>query len=105
MVVDINTLTSIISTLGFSSTESFLALLFIVLAVVSVIVVVTVIKPVLDIYPYTYPNARVRGRWMGRLFKKKDFEIFIESDNIEEMKNYLRGIPDYAKYIDKYPLE
>ena len=104
MVVDINTLTSIISTLGFSSTESFLALLFIVLAVVSVIVVVTVIKPVLDIYPYTYPNARVRGR-MGRLFKEKDFSEIIESDNIEEMKNYLRGIPDYAKYIDKYPLE
>jgi V/A-type H+-transporting ATPase subunit C len=42
---------------------------------------------------------------MGRLFKEKDFSEIIESDNIEEMKNYLRGIPDYAKYIDKYPLE
>jgi V/A-type H+-transporting ATPase subunit C len=104
MAVDIGTLTSIISTLGFSSTEAFLALLFIVLAVVSVIVVVSTIKPVLDIYPYTYPNARVRGR-MGRLFTEKQFSEIVESNNIEEVKNFLRGVPEYAKYIDKYPLE
>jgi V/A-type H+-transporting ATPase subunit C len=101
MVEDISTL---VTQLGFPSIESFLALMFVVLAVIGVIVVVSTIKPVLDMFPYTYPNARVRAR-MGRLFDEKQFSEIIESGNIEEVKTYLRGYPDYAKYIDKYPLE
>jgi len=101
MVEDIST---IVSTLGFPSNEAFIALLFLVLAVVAVIVVVSTIKPVLDMFPYTYPNARVRAR-NGRLFSEKDFSEIVESQNVEELKNYLRGTPDYAKYIDMYPLE
>lgn len=42
---------------------------------------------------------------MGRIFTEKQFSEIIESGNIEEVKNYLRGYPDYAKYIDQYPLE
>jgi V/A-type H+/Na+-transporting ATPase subunit C len=101
MVEDI---TAIVATLGFPSFESFLALLFLVLAVVAVIVVVSTIKPVLDMFPYTYPNARVRAR-NGRLFNDKQFTEILESQNIEEVKNYLRGVPEYAQYIDIYPLE
>jgi V/A-type H+-transporting ATPase subunit C len=101
MVEDIST---IVSTLGFPSNEAFIALLFLVLAVVAVIVVVSTIKPVLDMFPYTYPNASVRAR-NGRLFSEKEFSEIVESQNVEEIKNYLRGTPDYAKYIDKYPLE
>ena len=101
MVEDIST---IVSTLGFPSNEAFIALLFLVLAVVAVIVVVSTIKPVLDMFPYTYPNARVRAR-NGRLFSEKEFSEIVESQNVEELKNYLRGTPDYAKYIDMYPLE
>jgi V/A-type H+-transporting ATPase subunit C len=101
MVEDIAT---IVTTLGFPSVETFIGALFLVLAVVAVIVVVSTIKPVLDMFPYTYPNARVRAR-TGRLFTEKEFSEIVESQNIEEVKNYLRGIPDYAKYIDLYPLE
>jgi V/A-type H+/Na+-transporting ATPase subunit C len=101
MVEDIST---IVSTLGFPSNEAFIALLFLVLAVVAVIVVVATIKPVLDMFPYTYPNARVRAR-NGRLFGEKEISEIVESQNVEEFKNYLRGTPDYAKYIDMYPLE
>ncbi len=101
MVEDI---TTIVTTLGFPSIEAFIAAIFIVLAVVAVIVVISTIKPVLDMYPYTYPNARVRAR-KGRLFTEKEFSEIIESQNVEEVKNYLRGVPDYAKYIDQYPLE
>jgi V/A-type H+-transporting ATPase subunit C len=101
MVEDIST---IVSTLGFPSNEAFIALLFLVLAVVAVIVVVATIKPVLDMFPYTYPNARVRAR-NGRLFGEKEISEIVESQNVEELKNYLRGTPDYAKYIDIYPLE
>ena len=55
-------------------------------------------------FPYTYPNARVRAR-TGRLFTDKEFSEIVEAENIQEVKNYLRGVPDYAKYIDLYPLE
>lgn len=101
MVEDI---TSLINGLGFPSVEAFLALLVIVLAIFGAIVYISTIKPVLSMFPYTYPNARVRAR-MGRIFNEKQFYEIIESGNIEEVKNYLRGYPDYAKYIDQYPLE
>ncbi len=101
MVEDIAT---IVTTLGFPSIEAFIAAMFLVLAVIAVIVVISTIKPVLNMFPYTYPNARVRAR-KGRLFTEKEFSEIIEAQNLEEVKNYLRGVPDYAKYIDQYPLE
>jgi len=97
-------ITTIVTSLGFPSIESFLGAMFLVLAIVGVIVVIATIKPVLDMFPYTYPNARVRAR-MGRLFTDKEFSEIVEAQNVEEVKNYLRGVPDYAKYIDQYPLE
>ncbi len=100
----VENITAIVTTLGFPSVEAFIGAMFLVLAVVAVIVVVSTIKPVLDMFPYTYPNARVRAR-TGRLFTEKEFSEIVESQNIEEVKNYLRGTPDYAKYIDLYPLE
>ena len=100
----VENITTIFTALGFPSVEAFLAAMFLILAVIAVIVVISTIKPVLDMYPYTYPNARVRAR-NGRLFSEKEFSEIIESQNLEEVKNYLRGVPDYAKYIDMYPLE
>ncbi|MFZ0442167.1 MAG: V-type ATPase subunit, partial [Methanobacterium sp.] len=100
----VDSISSIITTIGFPSVEAFIAALFLVLAVVAVIVVISTIKPVLNIFPYTYPNARVRAR-TGRLFTEKEFSEIVEAENIEEVKNYLRGVPDYAKYVDLYPLE
>ncbi len=101
MAEDIATL---VTGLGFPSIDAFLALMFLILAIFGVIVVISTIRPVLSMFPYTYPNARVRAR-MGRIFTEKQFSEIIESGNIEEVKNYLRGYPDYAKYIDQYPLE
>lgn len=101
MVEDIST---IVTQMGFPSVEAFVALLVVVLAVIALIAVISTIRPVLSMYPYTYPNARVRAR-TGRLLKDKQYTEILESQNIEEVKNYLRGIPEYAKYIDEYPLE
>lgn len=101
MVEDIST---IITSLGFPSVEAFIALLVVALAVIALIAVISTIRPVLSMYPYTYPNARVRAR-QGRLFTEKQYTEILESQNIEEVKNYLRGVPEYAKYIDEYPLE
>ena len=58
----VESITTIITTLGFPSVDAFIGALFLVLAVVAVIVVISTIKPVLDMFPYTYPNARVRAR-------------------------------------------
>ena len=97
-------ITTLVPGLGFPSIDAFLAVMFLILAIFGVIVVISTIRPVLSMFPYTYPNARVRAR-MGRIFTEKQFSEIIESGNIEEVKNYLRGYPDYAKYIDQYPLE
>jgi len=101
MVEDIATL---VTSLGFPSIESFLGLVILVLLIIGAIVVIITIRPVQNIFPYTYPNARVRGR-AGKIFTEKQFSEIIEAGNIDEVKNYLRGFPDYAKYIDQYPLE
>lgn len=101
MVEDIATL---VTSLGFPSIESFLGLVILVLLIIGAIVVVVIRGPVQNIFPYTYPNARVRGR-AGKIFTEKQFSEIIEAGNIDEVKNYLRGFPDYAKYIDQYPLE
>jgi V/A-type H+-transporting ATPase subunit C len=97
-------ITTLVTGLGFPSIEAFLAVMFLILAIFGLVVVISTIRPVLSMFPYTYPNARVRAR-MGRIFTEKQFSEIIESGNIEEVKNYLRGYPDYAKYIDQYPLE
>jgi V/A-type H+-transporting ATPase subunit C len=96
--------TTIITSLGFPSSEAFIALLVITLAVIALIAVIAALRPVLSLYPYTYPNARVRAR-QGRLLTDKQYSEILESQNIGEIKNYLRGIPEYAKYIDEFPLE
>lgn len=101
MVEDI---TSLIGTLGFSSPEAFIGLLFLVLAVIGAIVVVVTIKPVLEYYPYMYPNARIRAR-IGKLFNEKQISEIVEADNLEEVKNYLRGVPEYAAHLEEYNIE
>jgi V/A-type H+/Na+-transporting ATPase subunit C len=97
-------ITAIVTALGFPSVESFIALLLLAGAIIGAIVVIATIRPLLDMFPYAYPNARVRAR-VGRLFSEKQITEIIESDNVDEVQNYLRGFPEYAKYVDQYPLE
>ncbi|KZX10405.1 V-type ATP synthase subunit C [Methanobrevibacter curvatus] len=92
-------LTALISSLGISN-EAFIALAVMVLLIIGAVIVVIVSRPILDIYPYLLPNARVRAR-KGRLFNEKHFSEIIEADDINEIVNYLRGFPDYADIDDK----
>lgn len=101
MVGDIN---SLIGAVGFSSPGAFITLLFLVLAVIGAIVVVVTIRPVLQYYPYMYPNARIRAR-IGKLFNEKQISEIVEADNLEEVKNYLRGVPEYAAHLEEYSIE
>ena len=77
--------TTIITSLGFPSSEAFIALLVITLAVIALIAVIAALRPVLSLYPYTYPNARVRAR-QGRLLTDKQYSEILESQNIGEIK-------------------
>jgi V/A-type H+-transporting ATPase subunit C len=97
-------ITAIVTALGFPSVEAFLAVLLLAGAIIGAIVVIATIRPLLDLFPYAYPNARVRAR-VGRLFSEKQLSEILESDNLDEVQNYLRGFPEYAQYVDKYPLE
>ena len=97
-------ITAIVASMGFPSMETFIGLLLVVGFIIGAIVVIATIRPVLDYFPYAYPNARVRAR-KGRILNEKQLSEIIEADNLDEVKNYLRGLPEYAKYVDQYPLE
>ncbi|MDR2624225.1 MAG: V-type ATP synthase subunit C [Methanobrevibacter sp.] len=96
-------LTTILTSLGIPN-EAFLGIIVLVLLIVGAVVVVIVSRPVLDIYPYLLPNAKVRAR-KGRLFDEKQFSEIIETDDYKEITNYLRGFPDYAKHLDDHSIE
>ena len=92
-----------VSALGFSPEVTLIFCIIAVLIVGAVVVIITS-RPVLDIYPYLNPSARVRAR-TGRLFDEKQISELVETNDVEEVENYLRGIPDYANVLDEYPLD
>lgn len=100
----VDAITAIVKELGFPSNEALFALLIMVLLVVGAIVVVVITKYLLDIYPYAYSNAKTRAR-KGRLFDDKQLSEILETENVTEIKNYLSGFEEYAKFINKYPIE
>jgi V/A-type H+-transporting ATPase subunit C len=96
-------LTTILTNNGISE-GVFLALLVVILLIIGAVIVVIVSRPVLDIYPYLLPNAKVRAR-KGRLFNEKQLSEIMESDDHKEIINYLRGFPDYSQHLDNHSVE
>lgn len=94
---------TIISSLGLSN-EAFLAIVLLAFVVIGAIIVIVATRPILDVYPYLHPNARVRAR-KGRLFDEKQISELVDANNVDDVTNYLRGSPDYAEHLDEYPLE
>ena len=92
-----------LSILGFSP-ETTLVFCVIAILIVGAVVVIITSRPILDIYPYLNPSARVRAR-TGRLFDDKQISELVETNDVEEVENYLRGSPDYANVLDEYPLD
>ena len=92
-----------LSSLGLSP-EATLVFCIIAVLIVGAIVVIITSRPILDIYPYFNPSARVRAR-KGRLFNEKQISELVETSDVEEVENYLRGFPDYADVLDEYPLD
>jgi V/A-type H+-transporting ATPase subunit C len=96
-------LTTILEAAGISS-EVFLAILFVVIAVIGIIVVIIFSRPLLEMYPYLLSNAKVRAR-KGRLFDEKHFSEIIEADDVDDIINYLRGFPDYLEHLENHSVE
>ncbi|MBP3887305.1 MAG: ATP synthase A1 subunit C, partial [Cellulosilyticum sp.] len=94
---------TLISSLGLTQ-ETFLVFCVIAILVVGAVVVIITSRPILDIYPYLNPSARVRAR-KGRLFDEKQISELVETNNVEEVENYLKGVPEYADVLDDYPLD
>ena len=92
-----------VSALGLSP-EATLVFCIIAVLIVGAVVVIITSRPILDIYPYLNPSARVRAR-TGRLFDEKQISELVETNDVEEVENYLRGSPDYANVLDEYPLD
>ena len=84
--------------------QVFMVFLIVALMIVGAVVVVVASRPILDVYPYLNPIAKVRAR-KGRLLDDKQMSEILESNNIEEFSSYLRGLPDYAPYLAEYPIE
>ena len=94
---------TLMSSLGLSQ-EVFIAFCVIAILVIGAVVVIMTSRPILDIYPYLNPSARVRAR-KGRLFDEKQISEIVETNNVDEVENYLKGVPDYADVLDDYPLD
>ena len=94
---------TLMSSLGLSQ-EVFIAFCVIAILVIGAVVVIITSRPILDIYPYLNPSARVRAR-KGRLFDEKQISEIVETNNVDEVENYLKGVPDYADVLDDYPLD
>ena len=94
---------TLISSVGLTP-EAFIAFCVIAILVVGAVVVIITSRPILDIYPYLNPSARVRAR-KGRLFTEKQISEIVETNDVGEVENYLKGVPEYADALDDYPLD
>ena len=94
---------TLMSSLGLSP-EAFIAICVLAILVVGAVVVIITSRPILDIYPYLNPSARVRAR-KGRLFDEKQISEMVEANNVEEVENYLKAVPEYAEVLDDYSLD
>ena len=55
--------------------------------------------------PFFLPKrSRVRAR-KGRLFTEKQISEIVETNDVGEVENYLKGVPEYADALNDYPLD
>ena len=76
---------TLISSVGLTQ-DTFLVFCIIAILVVGAVVVIITSRPILDIYPYLNPSARVRAR-KGRLFDEKQIsEIVLKPTILKKLK-------------------
>lgn len=84
--------------------EALLVIIVIVVLVMLATILIVAARPVADIYPYFYPNAKIRAR-KGRLLTEDNMSEISDVDDVNGVSTYLRGFPDYVPYLDEYPID
>ena len=87
-----------------SITANSINLILIAAVSVALITVLISVKQFSAYAPYAYPNARVMAR-KGRLLDKKQIIEIIDAKKLEDMYNLVSDVPEYKKFIDKFPFE
>ena len=87
-----------------SITANYINLILITAVTVALITVLVSVKQFSAYAPYAYPNARVMAR-RGRLLDKKQIIEIIDAKKLEDMYNLVSDVPEYKKYLDKFPFE
>lgn len=72
--------------------------------ITALIVVLVTTRQFFQFAPYAYPNARVMARKANLLDRKQMMEI-IDAKRPEEAFILVEEVPEYKKYMDKFPFE
>ncbi|MEG3224738.1 MAG: ATP synthase A1 subunit C [Methanobacteriales archaeon Met13] len=70
----------------------------------ALIIVLVAVRQFSQFAPFAYPNARVMAR-KGKLLDRKQIMDIIDAKKMEETYNLVEEIPEYKKYLDKFPFE
>ncbi len=98
MVVDLGGIGSLAEKLGFGNYPEVFIGLIIVAAIIAFIGIITpILKLVIDISPFAYSNARIRGM-ETRLLSASKFNEIIESASFQETLSNLDGT-EYGEYV------
>jgi|GEM_PF-2308886 len=83
---------------------NYINLILVAAVTVALITVLVSAKQFSASAPFAYPNARVMAR-RGRLLDKKQIIEIIDAKKLEDMYNLVSDVPEYKKYLDKFPFE
>lgn len=87
-----------------SISANFVSLIVLAAIIIALIVVLVSVRRFSAFAPFAYSNARVMAR-RGRLLEKKQIIEIIDAKRVEDMYNLVGDIPEYKKYLDKFPFE
>lgn len=72
--------------------------------IVALIIILIAYREFSNLAPFAYPNARIMAR-RGKMLDKKQIVEIIDTKKTEDLNNLIGELPEYKKYIDKYPFE
>ena len=87
-----------------SISANYVNLILVSAVTVALIIVLLSFKEFSSYAPFAYPNARVMAR-RGRLLDKKQIIEIIDAKKLEDMYNLVSDVPEYKKFLDKFPFE
>ena len=96
-------ITTLLNAFGITP-EALLVIIMVLVVIMAATVLLVAARPIADIYPYFYPNAKIRAR-KGRLLSEDNMSEISDVEDINGVSTYLRGFSDYVPYLDEYPID